>query len=87
MLTISAETEELARRLARTIGKTPEDAIQDALQARAAAVGLNSDDDASDRDAMITAARAVVRQYRQLPIIDNRTPDEFLAYDEHGLPA
>ena len=87
MLTISAETEELARRLARTIGKTPEDAIQDALQARAAAVGLISDDDASDRDTIIAAARAVVRQYRQLPIIDDRTPDEILAYDEHGLPA
>ena len=87
MLTISAETEELARRLARTIGKTPEDAIQDALQARASAVGLNSDDDAGDRDAMIAAARDVVRQYRQLPIIDARTPDEILAYDENGLPA
>ena len=87
MLTISSETEELARRLARRIGKTPEDAIQDALQARASAVGLNSDDEASDRDAMIAAARAVVRQYRQLPIIDDRTPDAILAYDEHGLPA
>ena len=37
MLTISSETEELARRLAAKIGKTPEDAIQDALHARATA--------------------------------------------------
>lgn len=87
MLTIPNETEELARRLAAKIGKTPEDAIQDALQARAAAVGLTGDDEASDHDAMIAAARDIVRQYRQLPVLDDRTADDILAYDEHGLPA
>ena len=29
---------------------------------------------------------AIVREFRKLPILDDRHPDEIIGYDEHGLP-
>ena len=52
MLTISNEAEELARRLAVKIGKTPEDVITDAVRARARMLGL-TDESPTDKDAVI----------------------------------
>ncbi len=87
MLAIPNETEELARRLARRIGKTPEDVIRDALTASARVYGVTDDETtAADRDAMIAAANEIVRRNQLLPILDARTADEILGYDEFGLP-
>ena len=87
MLAIPNETEELARRLARRIGKTPEDVIRDALTASARVHGVTADETtAADRDAMIAAANEIVRRNQLLPILDARTADEILGYDEYGLP-
>ena len=44
MLAIPNETEELARRLARRIGKTPEDVIRDALVASVCVYGVTDDE-------------------------------------------
>ena len=66
MLTVSHEAEELARRLAVKIGKTPEDVITDAVRARARLLGL-TDESPANKDDVIAAARAVVRDYQSLP--------------------
>jgi hypothetical protein len=29
---------------------------------------------------------AILRRVDRFPVLDSRTPDEILAYDEHGLP-
>jgi antitoxin VapB len=86
MLAIPTETETMARRLAAKFGKTPEDLISDLIAERAHSVGLTIPDDPSQSDAMLRA-REILLQYRQLPLLDQRTPDEILAYDENGLPA
>ena len=86
MLAITIETEELARRLARRIGKTPEDVIRDALAASARVLGLTDDESDYDRDAMLEAANAIALRSASRPTLDTRTDDEILGYDEHGIP-
>lgn len=85
MLYIPSDTEELARRIARETGKTPEAVIRDALDASARSLGVVAQ--RADADAMIAAAEAVILRYRSLPLLDERSADEILGYDEHGLPA
>lgn len=85
MLSISSDAEELAHRIARKTGKSPEDVIRDSLDATARALGV-ADDDVPDTNAQVAAAEAIVRQYRSLPLLDNRSSDEILGYDERGLP-
>jgi antitoxin VapB len=86
MLTVSHEAEDLARQLAARSGKTPEDVITDAVRDRARLLGL-ADESPTDKDAVIAAALAIVREYQTLPILDHRTADEIVGYDERGLSA
>ncbi len=86
MLDITGDAEELARRLARKIGKSPEDVVRDALEASALMHGL-AEPEAEEKGAMIAAAEAVIRRYCSLPLLDDRSADEILGYDDHGLPA
>lgn len=87
MLAISSETETLARLLARRTGKSPEDVIRDAVAASARAIGVteNVTDDA-DRKAMLDAANAIAIRSASRPLLDTRSEDEILGYDEHGIP-
>jgi antitoxin VapB len=74
-------TEELARELARETGESLTTAITRALEERLAR--LEGRRSPADRLAL---ARAVLRRMDSLPVLDERTPDEILGYDEHGLP-
>jgi antitoxin VapB len=85
MLTISHETEELARRLALKIGKAPEDVIADAVQASARILGVNHDGQV-DQDAMLKEAEAIALRCAARPTLDTRTEDEILGYDQFGIP-
>jgi antitoxin VapB len=31
--------------------------------------------------------RRIQREVQSLPVLDDRTPDEIIGYDEHGLPS
>lgn len=31
--------------------------------------------------------RRLVEEFRALPVLDDRTPDEIIGYDENGLPS
>jgi antitoxin VapB len=73
--------ERLARELARETGESLTTAISRALEERLQRVeGRRS---AADKLAL---ARAALRRVDALPVLDARTPDEILGYDEHGLP-
>jgi len=73
--------ERLARELARETGESLTAAISVALEERLQRVeGRRS---AADKLAL---ARAALRRVDALPVLDPRTPDEILGYDEHGLP-
>lgn len=74
-------TERLARELARETGESLTTAITRALEERLARVeGRRSPAD------KLQLARSVLRRMDALPVLDRRTANEILGYDEHGLP-
>jgi antitoxin VapB len=87
MLAIPAETETLARLVARKTGKTPEEVVRDAVAATARTLGVVSNDNsAADQQVMIDAATAIVGRFAGQPILDSRDEDEILGYDHDGIP-
>jgi antitoxin VapB len=77
----SPEADRLARELAKRTGETLTDAVVIALRERLArhsgrvqAVPLREE------------LSAIRRRCAALPVLDDRTPDEILGYDEAGLP-
>ncbi len=87
MLTIPTDTEKLARLLARKTGKSPEDVIRLAVEASARDSGLiDHGIDNVERQAMIDAARAIATRSAKRPVLDTRSEDEILGYDERGIP-
>ncbi|NLE21858.1 MAG: type II toxin-antitoxin system VapB family antitoxin [Actinobacteria bacterium] len=77
----NARTEQLARELARQTGESLTTAIRRALEERLERVeGRRSPQD------KLRLARASLRRVDALPVLDARTPEEILGYDEHGLP-
>ena len=87
MLTIPTDTERLARLLASKMGKSPEDIIRQAVEATARTAGVIDDEiDETERAAMIDAAQAIVARSAMRPVLDARTEDEILGYDEYGIP-
>lgn len=84
MLTLSPETEALVRARAVTAGKTPDEVIREALgeaTARPTKAEHARKKKASLADILAIAARSAAR-----PLLDARTADEIVGYDEHGIP-
>jgi antitoxin VapB len=74
-------TERLARELARETGESLTTAITRALEERLARLdGRRSPAD------KLALARTVLRRLDALPVLDRRSADSILGYDEHGLP-
>ena len=77
----NAETEKLAARLAELTGETKTEAVRKALTERIERIRRDRADlrlaDELDEIALRCA---------QLPVLDDRTPNEVLGYDEQGLP-
>jgi len=75
----SAETERLARELAALTGETVADAVKTALAERL-----------QRHRCTVAARRAVLRGLRErvsaLPLLDTRSDEELLGYDQDGLP-
>lgn len=84
MIDLSPETEALARRLAAAQSITIEDAIRQALQARARAAGVMREPKRGrDQSPGAVAARRgridqIVREITALPILDRRSPREIM---------
>lgn len=73
----SERADQLARDLAALTGESITDAVVASLEARLEVEhrrrrGLGLDD--------------IVERFRQLPELDQRSPDEIIGYDEQGLP-
>ena len=76
------ETDSLARQVASLTGETLIEAVRGALRLRLRDEQLKRGERPWD-DAAIDA---ILDQYEALPILDDRTADEILGYDENGLP-
>ncbi len=77
----SLETERLAREIAEKTGESLTGAIQKALEERLERLKRQR-----RNQALATQIDDILRRVDAMPILDSRTADEILDYDEHGLP-
>lgn len=77
----SMETERLAREVAAKTGESLTAAIQKALEERLERLR-------QQRRSHIVASQLedILHRVDQLPVLDSRSPDEIIGYDERGLP-
>ena len=75
------ETERLARALAARTGETITVATRRAIEERLKRTGA-----LSRKAALIEDMEAMQRRLGALPILDDRSPEELVGYDENGLP-
>jgi antitoxin VapB len=87
MLPADPETERLAKEVAKAKGKSVATVVRDAIEASAREVGL-----LIARPSRLSAAEKrhclleISERSAARPILDARTPDEILGYDDRGLP-
>ena len=74
----TAEADRLARELAAATGESLTDAVTEALRERLERV--------KSRDDYLHRIRRLQDEYASLPVVDPRTPDEIIGYDEFRLP-
>ncbi|HEY0511975.1 MAG TPA: type II toxin-antitoxin system VapB family antitoxin [Thermoanaerobaculia bacterium] len=77
----NSETEKLAETLAKLTGETKTEAVTQALRDRLARLRRDR-----TRKRLADELDEIARHCAQLPVLDSRTPDEILGYDENGLP-
>jgi antitoxin VapB len=77
----SDEADRLARRLAATTGESLTEAVLVALRERLAREELRR-----EADTIAERLERLADEIAELPVLDARTPDEIIGYDEHGLP-
>ena len=76
------EVERLARELATKTHESMTDAVLIALRERLARQVSDH-----DRDRFVERLRRIGEDVRAYLVVDPRSDDEILGYDEHGLPA
>ncbi|MCO5132065.1 MAG: type II toxin-antitoxin system VapB family antitoxin [Xanthobacteraceae bacterium] len=77
-----AETDALARQVAHLTGETLTEAVRRSLAERLEREQLkHGHKRASHKD-----IRALVERFSALPVLDDRTDDAIVGYDENGLP-
>ncbi len=76
------ETDRLARELAKTTGESLTVAIQRSLKER-----LEKEQSRKRQTALGREIMAISRRAAKLPRLTDRTPDEIIGYDKHGLPS
>ena len=77
----NSETEKLAEALAKLTGETKTEAVTQALRDRLSRLRRER---AGRR--LADELDEIARHCARLPVLDSRTPEEILGYDEHGLP-
>ena len=76
-----SQTERLARTLAERTGETITVATRRALEERLRRTGFEH-----RKAALLEDMAAIRRRWSALPILDDRSADEIIGYDENGLP-
>lgn len=74
------ETDRLARALAAATGESLTEAVRAALRERLERESKRG------RRGVAAEMRRIQERVARLPVLDHRSPDEILGYDEHGLP-
>jgi antitoxin VapB len=77
------ETDSLARQVARLTGETLTQAVRGALRERLRHEQLKR----GERPWDDAAIQAIIDRCAALPLLDDRSAEEVLGYDENGLPS
>ena len=77
----SIEVERLARELAEKTGESLTGVIQKALEERLERLKRQR-----KNQILLGQLREILHRVDQLPVLDSRSPDEIIGYDENGLP-
>ena len=77
----SIEVERLARELAEKTGESLTGVIQKALEERLERLKRQR-----KNQILMGQLREILHRVDQLPVLDPRSPDEIIGYDENGLP-
>ena len=77
----NAEIEELAREVARLTGESLSEAMRKSLEERLSVLKKQRDDESLRRD-----LDEILARFHALPMLETRSEDEILGYDENGLP-
>ena len=77
------EADRLARQLAAATGETITDAVIVAMRERLVRVERKQDNKA----ALLAEIRAIEDHCASLPMLDTRSEDQILGYDENGIPS
>jgi antitoxin VapB len=77
------EADRLARRLTAVTGETITDAVIVAMRERLA----REERKRESKDALLEEIRAISHHCASLPVLDARTEDEIMGWDENGLPS
>jgi len=85
-LHIPTDIEQLARLVANKTGKTPDDIIKEAIEARALAAGVSLKVPRRSADEIERRIKEIAERVGALPILDHRSAEEIIGYDEFGVP-
>ncbi|HUJ32233.1 MAG TPA: type II toxin-antitoxin system VapB family antitoxin [Candidatus Acidoferrum sp.] len=77
----NSEAERLAAELAKSTGETKTEAVIKALRDRLARVRRER-----AKRRLADELEDIAKQYESLPVLDHRSADEIIGYDENGLP-
>jgi antitoxin VapB len=77
------EADRLARQLTSVTGETITDAVIVAMRERLA----REEHKRRNKDALLEEIRAISHHCASLPVLDTRTDDEIMGWDENGLPS
>ena len=76
------ETDPLAGEHKTISGDATTEAANNSLSSRLPALSPQEEQDKAER---IAAIEAIVADLAKLPVLDNRSPDEIIGYNEYGL--
>lgn len=75
------ETDRLARELSAVTGQTIAQVVNTALRERQKSISLER---SRTKDEIIARIEAITDRLAKLQVLDNRTPDEIIGYNERG---
>ena len=78
------DTERLARNVAKITGKSLPLVVKEAIEAKAAEAGVLPPARAARTD-LLARMTEITDGFARLPILDPRTADEIIGYDERGV--
>lgn len=85
-LHIPPDVEQLARYVAIKTGQTPEAVVKEAIEARALAAGVTVTSPRRSPAEIERRIKEISERVSALPILDDRSNDEIIGYDEFGIP-